>query len=62
MAEWETPKMSKLRRFALCPQCGEPMRYDNRMKAWDCGPESEGKHGFWDKEVNEFEYIWKEIP
>jgi len=50
--------MTKMRRVALCPQCGKPMRYDRRMQAYDCGPEKEGGHGFWDKEVNYFDYEW----
>lgn len=48
-------------RRALCPQCGKSMRYDRDMQAWDCGPESEDGHGFWDIEVNEFEYRWENV-
>lgn len=40
--------MSKPKPRALCPECGEPMRWDHNMKSWDCGPESEDGHGFWD--------------
>lgn len=47
--------MARLRRVALCLECGKPMRYDNHMKAWDCGPEKEGGHGFWD-DSNSFEW------
>lgn len=35
--------------------CGKPMRYDRTMKAWDCGPEDEGGHGFWDPELQDLE-------
>ncbi len=33
---------------ALCPECGKPMRFDRNVDAWDCGPNEEGGHGFWD--------------
>lgn len=41
---------------ALCPQCGKPMIWYASFKHWDCGPESEGGHGYWDPEVNTFDY------
>lgn len=43
-------------RLALCPICGLTMRWDAATKLWDCGPEDEGGHGFWDPEHNTFNY------
>ena len=42
---------------ATCPQCGKIMRWDRTMKAWDCGPEDEDGHGFWDPELQSLEYV-----
>lgn len=41
---------------AVCPQCNKPMRYNPAVQAWDCGPEDEGGHGFWDPELQDLEY------
>jgi len=45
-----------LTRYALCPECGKQMQYIDRLEAFDCGPELEGGHGFWNSDLKSLEW------
>lgn len=45
--EW-TVQYAAITPVTECPECGAPMTWDAEMGAWDCGPEADGRHGFWD--------------
>lgn len=51
--------MAKAKVKACCPECGKVMRWDPVVGCWDCGPEDEGGHGFWDPSDN---LVTVEVP